>query len=259
MRNRMMVAVAMGLMPALVAAQRIPVKIPTSVPREPRTTPEEPQPAPIARQLAMTRSRWSFESTNIASIVQAPGFGSDAGPLGRIWSLTGTDMHLEYRTWDGWSPTLDLSGATFGNSASSPLFPDPILSAMFAFEPGVRRHFSPINARMTPFVDVRANYMFADADYQMLALSGAGAAQQWISGSQLSQGFGGVAGVGMETVLTGPWSLTTEVSSIVDRMSVTSSSGASPSSRYWMRWTRLSIGVKYNRIIYQHLAERAIP
>jgi hypothetical protein len=261
MRNRTTIFAAMLWLPAALLAQRIPVpRIPTSIPLEPRTDPGEPRPVPVAQRLAYTRSAWSFETTNIASLVQAPGFGSDAGPLGRSWSLTGTDLHMEYRTGNSWGPTFDLSGAAFGNSVSSPLYPQPLMSSLLTVEPGVRWHMAPLNDRMTPFVDLRGNYMFADGSYQTLALSGgAGSAQQWVDGAKSSGGFGAVAGAGVETTLTGPWSLLTELSGIADRMRVTSTTAATPGSRYWMRWYRLSVGVNYNRIIYHHLAERAIP
>ena len=258
MRNRLILTTAIWLLPAALMAQRIPVHIPTSIPREPRTDPGEPQPAPVAQRLAYTRSRWSFESTNIASVVNAPGFGADAGPLGRNWSLTGSDLHLEYRTTDNWGPTLDLAGASFGNSVSSPVFPQPVLSELLTLEPGVRYHLAPISSRITPFLDLRANYMFANANYQ--ALFGAGSAQQWVNGAKQSGGVGGIGGAGLETIITGPWSLLTEVSTVADRMGVTNLlSGPTTASHYWMHWTRLSLGVKYNRIIYHQLAERAIP
>ena len=263
MRNRMVVATVLGLIPVLVSAQRIPVRIPTSIPREPRTSPGEPEPAPIARQLAYTRSHYWFESVAFASWIDAPGFGAAAGP--RSWTLFGSSTHAEYRTDGQLAPTIDLAGATFGDVNYSALSPENSLATLISVEPGVRYRLRPLAedfrsflGRFSPFVDLRANYLHATNSYFLLA--SAGTAQQTISGSQLGWGAGGVAGAGTQIFLTPSWSVLTELSTVADRMRVSSASGAPlSSSAYWLHWQRLSLGLNYNHISYRELAQRSMP
>lgn len=269
MRNRMIVAAALGLMPALLAAQRIPVKIPTSIPREPRNDPGEPRPAPIARQLAITRSHYWFESVALASYVQAPGFGVSAGPGGQSLSLSGTSTHVEYRDpleMHPFAPTLDLSIAEFGGLGTTLFLPSSALSTVFAVEPGVRYRINPLSenydsflGRFSPFLDMRANYMRASNSFVLL--SGSQSAQQTLSGYQLSGGVGAVAGAGTQIFITHAISVSTELSTVGDRMTVMH--GTSPtypiSGHYWLRWYRLSLGMNYNHVSYRQMAQRVTP
>src|SRR5579859_345307 len=254
MRNRMVLVTVLGLIPGLVSAQRIPVRIPTSIPREPRTSPGEPEPAPIARQLAFTRSHYWLESVAFASWIDAPGFGAAAGPSGRSWTLFGSSTHAEYRSGGQLAPTIDLAGAVFGDATSSALSPENSLATVISVEPGIRYRLRPLAedfhsflGRFSPFVDLRANYLHAANSYFLLA--SAGTAQQTINGSQLSWGAGGVAGAGTQIFLTPSWSVLTELSTVSDRMKVVSGSGMPlSSSAYWLHWHRLSLGLNYNHI-----------
>ena len=269
MRSRMILAATIGFIPAFLPAQRIPVRIPTSIPREPRNDPGEPRPAPIARQLAFTRSHFWFESVALASYVQGPGFGVSAGPGGQAWSLSGNSTHVEYRDpmeVHAFAPTIDLSLAEFGGIGSPLFFPSTALSTVVAVEPGVRYRINPLSedyesflGRLSPFVDVRANFMRASNSF--ILLSGSQSAQQTLSGYHLSGGFGGVAGAGTQIFVTHSWSVSTELSTVGDRMTVINGIGPNDpsSSHYWLRWYRLSVGFNYNQIRYREMAQRTTP
>jgi hypothetical protein len=236
MRGRAVVAVVLMLLPAAAHAQRFPVpRIGRPGPAQPG--PLSPQPEPIARALAYRRLRLSVESYPLVSHIQAPSLASDGRTS--AWTAFGGGTRAEYRLTSHASATLDMTSSFVGS-------PMVVQTAEIGTRLGPQR----AERRWYPFADVRVGYISA-YDRSLGSISDALGypTPQGVYGARFSNGFGGVAGVGMEYALTRMFSLTTGASVMRSHMTahdIASVQAVVPS--FAMTSYRYTIGIKYNPI-----------
>lgn len=248
MRVRAVVAIVLMLLPAGASAQRFP--LPGAGRRGPaQPVPLSPQPEPIARALAYRRLRVSVESYPLISYVRAPGFAGDGRTS--AWTSFGGGTRGEYRLTPHASATLDLTSSFAGS---------PVL--VQTAEIGTRLSPERSERRVYPFVDVRIGYISAydrslgaiGNDPYVIPIS------QGVYGARYSNGFGGVAGIGMEYALTRSLSLTTAGSVMRSHMTAhdfASTQAVVPS--FAMTSYRYTIGVKYSPVRLVMPSERDRP
>ncbi len=115
--------------------------------------------------------------------------------------------------------------------------------------------------RLQPFVDVRGAYMhlyntFIPATEALNNPDGVNTTGLGVS--QLSHGFGGVAGTGVDISLTSNFSLTTELSAVRSRLTMYQSSSATAfpvGTPYSTTSYRLMLGIQYNPLHTQHVSQ----
>lgn len=234
MRTRIIVAAAIVFLPAVSSAQRIPVPLPGKRgPGRPAELP--PQPAPIERQMAYRRWRLSVESYPLVSYIQSPGLAS-GGPL-TSWTSFGMGTRADYLLTRNISATLDLTSSFLGGPAITN-----------TVEIGTRVHPEWAEHRLYPFADFRVGYISA---YDR-GLSSYGDFFTYPTPTnayavRYSQGYGGIAGVGMEYSLTARWTITTEGSVLRSQMTAeefTPSQSVRP--HFALTSFRYTLGIRYN-------------
>jgi len=183
----------------------------------------------------------SVESYPLVSFVDAAGFFS-AGVLSH-WTSYGVGTRASYRIKSFLSATLDLTSSPFGG----------LLTTQTA-ELGARLLPERWDHKAHPFVDLRAGYMFAYQGYSTSANASfvnPPIQQNGVRQSGYSQGFGGVAGVGVEYSLTRTMMLTASSSVMRNHMSMhrisAATSGAGPDG-YQMTSYRVTLGLRYNPV-----------
>lgn len=235
MRVRTVVAIVSLLLPASSSAQRLPQpRIGGRVPGQP--VPLPPTPEPIARELAYKRLNISSESYPLISYVQAPGFTGDGR---HAWMTMGAGTRAEYRLTPNMSATLDLTASALGGPA-----------IIQTAELGARFRPQQTDGRWYPFADVRVGFVSAYDRALGSPLQDAfgNPAPQGVYGSRYSNGFGGVAGIGMERYLTRSFSLTTAVSVMRTQLSSHDFQSATSPRDFGMTAYRYSIGIRYNPV-----------
>lgn len=235
MRASSVVVIACLLFPVVLSAQAMP-------PTGPRRrgplgpAPLPPQPGSIATQLAYKRSHLTIETYPLLSRVDAPDFMPDGSVS--AWTTFGTGTRADYRLTRYLSATLDVTSSFLGGPAS-----------VETAELGTRFHPLRSDRRVYPFADVRIGYISSytrNPGSLLDAVSGYGAGA---SGSRYSQGFGGVAGVGIEYALSRSFSLTTGGSVLRNRMTARGLQPIQAERRsYDMTWYRYTLGVSYNPV-----------
>src|SRR5258705_13802227 len=100
MRTRALVAIALLTLPCGLTAQVLRIPRRGAVP-DPAPLP--PAAAPVARALALQRSRWSAEGYSLVSALQVP---NGNGGVSR-YSTFGTGTHADYRYADHLTATID--------------------------------------------------------------------------------------------------------------------------------------------------------
>jgi hypothetical protein len=238
MRAGAVVAVVLLLLPAGASAQRSPW--PGGWGQGPEwPAPLSPQPASIARELAYRRLPISVESYPVISLAQAPSFTSDGRTA--TWASFGMGTRAAYRLTHNASATLDVTSSLAGS---------PVL--MQTVEIGTR--LSPErseSSRVYPFADVRAGYISA-YDRSLASMSSGWygfPTASGVYGARYSNGFGAVAGIGMEYALTRTFSLTTAGS--VMRSHMTAHDFATPQTgvpTFAMTSYRYTMGIRYNPV-----------
>ena len=235
MRAGAVLAIAALLVPADSSAQRRPVPgIARRGPVQPAPLP--PQAEPIARNLAYKRLRLSVESYPLISYARAPLIAG--GPVAD-WTSFGSGTRADYRVTRNVSLTLDLTSSFAGG-------PSDVLTA----ELGTRLRPDRSERRLYPFVDLRAGYIASSGGYLGGGVDGyAFPTPEGAGGFRFSEGFGAVAGLGMEYDLTRRFSLTTAASVMRNRLTTTTLSGpGSGEHRYGMTLYRYTIGLRYNPV-----------
>lgn len=220
----MLVATSLLVLPAVVPAQIL------RVPRrgvQPEPAPLPPAAGPVARDLALKRSRWSGSAYALFSAIDAP---NGAGGMSR-YALFGNGTHGDYRVTDHWNTTFDITASYIGGSSQTA-------------ELGTR--YSPLdwNSKARPFFDARAGYMRLSDSYVPSYTE-----RLTADGARFSSGFGGILGTGVEYSISSNFSLMTEILAVRNRMSVTNLSATSEmpfGSRYTMTSYRLAVGLTYN-------------
>src|SRR5581483_3989109 len=72
-----------------------------------------PQPAVVANQLALQRSKWSFESAPVVTHMEVPAVGGGTA----VYTTLGSADHADYRINDHFAGTIDMDGSTdFGTT-----------------------------------------------------------------------------------------------------------------------------------------------
>lgn len=229
-RTLLLIALAMPLMDAAAQRPRIPLigRRPT-----PRPAPLPPQAGPVARSLALKRSRWSAEGYALVSQFQIP------QPNGGAASFTsaGTGTHADYRYNQHWSATIDVTASLLG----SPTHAETV-------ELGTRYSPLSLDQVVRPFLDVRAGYMQLFDPFSFASF--APVTSNTMVASRYSRGFGGSTGGGFEYALTHSLALTSQVSVLRTRMnSYRISAGAIPNAdRFWMTTVRYTLGFRFNPV-----------
>ena len=251
MRTRTLLVVSAALacvLPSFAGAQiiRLPHRGPLTKPTD---RPMPPELKPVAQANAYHRSRWSVEGYPFLTSIQVPGpFGG-----GDSYMVSGAGVRAEYRTFDRVAGTLDVTSSMPGVA--------PMLQTV---ELGARLRMVSSDRAIRPFVDMRAAYArmsdFFTADAS--SIPGAALGQQFISGERFGQGYGGIAGAGLEYSLSARMSLTTEVTALRGRLSTyrldTPTSVPNASGAYWMTTFRYSIGLRFTPMSVLHLQQQAL-
>lgn len=241
MRTRAFVVLALLALSAdlnALSAQRLPLPRIGRRTAPPPSDPE-PVPAPVARQLAITRSRWAIDGYSLITSMRAPGAPATAN--------FGGGTSGEYRLNDYFTTTADLTGTTSSGFSA----------VTETAEIGTRFRPMPHDPDVRPFVDLRGGFMHM---YDLSTSPIAGGSftgapgpgnDASVSYSRYSRGFGAVLGTGMELAVSNTSSLMVGVSAMRNRMTVyrVSSPEAVPTGTdYWLTSARLSVGLRYNWI-----------
>ncbi len=237
MRTRALVAFVLLLLPALGEAQlRVP-----RIGRRPGPTrgePNPPMPPSIARELSYKRLNYSVESYPMVAHFDTWGYLSPGAPYD--WTSGGAGTRVDYRVSHNFSATLDMTSSFIGG---------PMISN--TVEIGTRARAPYGERRLYPFVDLRLGYVLAlESDVRPYDVVDPFSPSQPVGRSgRYSQGLGGIAGTGVEYMLTRSISLVTSASVIQARMRQHSFRGTQvgPSS-YLMNSYRYMVGLRFNPV-----------
>lgn len=230
MRYRAVVAFAILLLPSVAAAQRLPRIGSRGVPR---STPLPPQPAIVNQALAYNRMRTSFESYPMTTFFNT---GAFAGNGDSQWASVGMGTRVDFRVARLLSLTMDMTSSFLGG----PVYAE---TAELGFRVGPRR----TETSLYPFLDVRYGYF-------LTLNGGSGGGQELgfaVPGSFInySQGFGAIAGGGLEYTLTRRFSLTggltvarSNMSAVMNRPMI--------GDKYTMTSYRYVVALRYNGVSY---------
>lgn len=234
MRARALAALSLLLIPAGLTAQRIPFRIGSRRPVPPAELP--PTAGPIARELSYKRLNYSVESYPMVAYFSAPGFMG--GGLPSHWTSLGGGSHLDYKLTHLASATLDLTSTLLGGPTSTG-----------TAELGMRFHpeCAEGDHRAYPYVDFRAGYM-STFDIRTNDQFYGYPSGPIGYGSAYSQGFGGIAGVGMEYVLSRQFSLLSSASVFHGGMTAYNVNGPYVRSHFGMTAYRYTLGLRYNPV-----------
>ena len=230
MRYRVLLLIAVSLLPSLSSAQRRPVvgRRPT-----PEPAPLPPQAEPVARALAVTRSRWSVEGYSLVSHFQVPSAGGGIS----AYTSVGSGTHADYRYTPHLSATVDLTASVLGSPAT-----------FETAEVGTRYALLAPGAPLRPYFDVRAGFMHMFDPFYATGYGLPGSLGT--DGSRYSRGFGGVTGAGFEYSLTRSLALTNQLSVMRTRMTTYRiAPGIVPNgTNFWMTTLRYTLGFKFNPV-----------
>jgi len=235
MRYASFVVLALAVAPALLSAQRFPVRIGNGGISVPADLP--PQPPAVARQLDYLRAPLSVETYPMVSYFVAPGFvGANAAGH---WASAGVGTRADYRVTRLISATFDMTTSFLGGPADNA-----------TAEVGTRFRPERNERRVYPFLDLRLGYSalydvsFDQRDY----VYGYPSSGPIGYGAHYSQGIGAVAGVGSEFALGRQFSLITAGSVMRGRMTAYNVQGAGSHSTFGMTQYRYTLGLRYNPV-----------
>jgi len=194
------------------------------------------EPEPVARRLEYTRLHFSVESYPQLSFVQSAGFASGGAST---WTSLGAGAQLQYRFTRLASATLDLTSSLFGGPVN-----------LQTVELGTRLARERTNRRLEPFADLRLGYSaIVNRELDSFANDPIGyPIPHGAYGSRYSNGWGGVAGVGVEYGLTRMFSLTTEVLGTHASMSAHDVLSPVAQGDYGITSVRWVVGAKFNPV-----------
>ena len=234
MRARTLIAAILVLAPSALYAQRIPLPIGRRGPARPEPLP--PQPYPVAQQLAYTRSHLSIETYPMVEFISAPGLAGNGRP--GSWASLGAGSHADYRLTHFMSGTLDLTSSLFGG---------PVMTQ--TADLGTRFHAERGTSRWYPYMDFRVGYI---ATHESFGTIGNDVfVDPSTSGyyTRYSQGYGGIAGAGLEYALTRMFSITTGVSVLHGRLSMSDLADPTVENRhYTMNSLRYTLALRFNPV-----------
>jgi hypothetical protein len=243
MRTRAFVLAALLVLPAALAAQRMP-RVTRRTPAEP--VPLPPEVEPVARAVALKRSHWSAEGYGLISSIEVPAIGQ--GPTS--YTVYGAGTRGDYRFTNHLSATVDMTASSLGAP-----------STVYTAEVGSRYMPLELSDKVRPYFDLHAGYIHMSDSYSSPVGPGdavAGVNQGYSNIDRYSRGFGVIGGGGLEMSITNSFAVTTGVSALRTRMTVYRLSGATnlpAGSNYWMTSTRLLVGFKYNPVSVLHMSQ----
>ena len=234
MRTRAAVAVALVLLPAIAGAQRI--RIGSRAPGRAELPPTAPA---VSRDMQYVRLPISMEGYQQISFFNSPGMMAGS-PL-TSWSSLGAGTRMDYRVAKNLSATFDGTTSMFGG---------PALVQSLELGMRLRRDRNEAN-RFYPFADVRYGYLFAvNSQARMMDFAPGSSAQQFGFVGGYSDGFGPVAGAGMEVAITRSFSIMTLASAMRANMTARDYTNANPAARTHFDLTahRYTLGVRFNPV-----------
>jgi hypothetical protein len=234
MRARTLIAAILVVAPSALSAQRIPLPIGRRGPARPEPLP--PQPYPVAQQLAYTRSHLSIETYPMVEFISAPGLAGNGRP--GSWASLGAGSHVDYRLTRFMSGTLDLTSSLFGGPVTTQ-----------TAELGTRFHAERGTSRWYPYMDFRVGYIATHASFGTIendVFVDPSTAGYY---SRYSQGYGGIAGAGLEYALTRMFSITTGASLLHGRLSMSNLADPTVENRHFtMNSLRYTLGIRFNPV-----------
>jgi hypothetical protein len=236
MRTRALLVTALLFIPVVTDAQ---IRLPRIGGRGPaRPAPMPPQAPTIAREMAYKRLNIAFESYPLVSRFDAPGFNGNG--ISSSWTSFGMGTRADYRLTALLSATFDVTSSFLGGPAF-----------VQTAELGTRLR-APRSSERTiyPFLDVRGGFTYAIHN-QFSSYGGLNAfpVTNPTYNSQYSQGFGAMAGGGVEFALTRTLSMTSAVTAARSRMSIHGFTQNRPvDGTYYMTSYRYTIGLRYNPV-----------
>jgi len=247
MRHRAAVVATLALLaPSALIAQRGRLPRGAGKGAGPTAAPLPPEIPAVSRALAFRRSRLSTEGYSMISSMQLPtGAGTEQ------FTMVGAGTHGAYRYTDNFSATLDITSSLPIGSANS-----QTVEAGFRYSP------TSLEARIRPFVDVRAGYArvtatVSDATQESLVSNALGG-PSLVYGNRSSRGLGGITGAGFDFSLTRSIAITSEVMAMRGHLSTyrwTGTSTAADNGPYWMTSYRFMVGLRFNAVRALHLAQ----
>ena len=236
MRVGTALAIVTLLVPVGLSAQTLPLPMPGRRPHPAAPQPMPPESGPIARELAYTRLRFSFESYPVLSFVQSSGFANGGAST---WASLGAGTRAEYRFSRVASATLDLTSSVIGG-------PINLVTA----ELGTRFGRARTERRWEPFADARVGYAAAysrEVGSYMDDPVGY-PIPHGTYGSRYSSGWGAVAGAGVEYGITNSLSLTSELLATHSRMTAHDVLAPTTQPSYGLTTMRVVLGLRYNPV-----------
>lgn len=235
MRTRLVSFVALLALPVALSAQVLPRvgRRPT-----PEPAPLPPTGGPIARSLALQRSRWSMDGYSLFSNIRVPVGGTVAN-----YAAFGGGTHAGYRFADRFTGTVDITSSQFGS---------PINAS--TAEIGTRFMPTPFDVEVRPFFDLRATYLYMSDNYNTPGAIGT----NYLT-TRYGNGVGAIAGGGFEYFLTNSFALSTELTAMRGRMTAYASNNPTAipeGTRYWMTTYRLALGLRYSQTRVGNLVQK---
>ena len=208
-------------------------------PSQPQPLP--PQPSFIRNDLMYKASRFSLETYPMFSWVQTNHYIADNAPA--AFGTMGFGTRLDWRVKPALSLTGDLTASVFGGPY-----------VIETFELGSRYHPFSTAHRARPYFDFRGSWTRTMDVYAQQSPGGGivGSPFGFLGSRVTTDGFGGLAGVGLDYYLTRGFALTTNVGVSRHLMGNVSVDGShmGPAYDYRQTTTRFAIGMKYTP---QHL------
>jgi hypothetical protein len=236
MRVGTALAIVSLLVPVGLSAQTLPLPMPGRRVHPAQPQPMPPESGPIARELAYTRMRFSFETYPVLSVVQSSGFANGGTST---WASLGAGTRAEYRFSRVASATLDLTSSVIGGPVN-----------LMTAELGTRFGRQRTERRWEPFADARVGYAAAYSRELGSNMSDplGYPVPHGTYGSRYSSGWGAVAGAGVEYGITNALSLTSELLATHSRMAAHDVLAPTTQPSYGLTTTRVVLGLRYNPV-----------
>ena len=217
------------LLASLTAAAGAQIPIRRPAPFLPQPLPK--QPLVIQQQQEYQRMRVSFETYSLVNVVTSSGFANGAYP---VWASVGIGSRSEYRLTPHFAATMDATSSMLGGPAN-----------IATLELGTRYRPEASSGRFSPFVDVRASYIYT---YYQNFFGYSEFVPQGTLASRFTTGVGALGGGGFEYALSRSWTLTSAFALTVSSMQQQRMSGDPATPHFTMTTFRYSAGFRWNPV-----------